>query len=274
MRKILIFLSVITITIFGSCTMPYRYIYTATPPNNPYFIEKGESKLAGYYSGAWHGGDPSQRRSGGWDLQGAYAIGNHWAVTAGYLNRNEIDGYRYNDGDNNPQGPYLHYKRNLFDIGTGYFVALDKKKVATFNLYGGVALGKFSFADEDYDKFHKSSITKTYFQPSLNYMPTPNIRLSFGSRLSFVHYGNIQTSYTQYEIEELSLNLINNQTITYIEPAFNMQFGLREFPGAKLDFTISGTTRPFSDERILLFSRTSNVSIGFSFDLSKMTKKE
>lgn len=270
MRKILIFLSVIVLTIFGSCTMPYRYIYTATPPNNPYFIEKGESKLAGYYSNSWSNGDISTRRSGGWDFQGAYALGNHWAVTAGYLNRREIDGFSsYNSEDY-----IIKYKRNLFDIGTGYFLALDEKKVVTINLYGGVALGKFSFTDEYYDKFHKSSITKTYLQPSLNFMPTPNFRMSLGSRFSFVHYGNIQTSYTQNELAEYHLLSLNNRTITYIEPAFNMQFGFREFPGAKIDFTISGTSRPFRDERVLLFSRTSNVSIGLSFDISKMTKKE
>lgn len=270
MRKIVFFISVLTITILSSCTTSYRYIYTATPPNNPYFTEKGESKVAGYYSKSWNDGDVSTIRSGGWDFQGAYAISNHWAVTAGYLNRREIDGFsRYNDDSYT-----IRYKRNLFDIGTGYFLALDKNKKVTINLYGGVALGKFSFIDEDYDSFHQSSITKKYLQPSLNFMPTPNFRMSFGSRFSFVHYGNIQTSYTQNELEELHLLPLNNRTITYIEPAFNLQFGLREFPGAKVDFTLSGTSRPFKDERILLFSRTSNMSIGLSFDISKMMEKE
>ena len=269
MRKIVISFSIIVMTCLSSCTTPYRYIYTATPPNNPYFIEKGESKLAGYYSNSWNNEDVSTRKSGGWDFQGAYAISNHWAVTAGYLHRREIDGY--SDYNSNSEGFLINYKRDLFDIGAGYFLALDKKKVLTFNLYGGVALGKFSFTDGDYNRFHKSSITKPYFQPSLNYMPTPNFRMSFGSRFSFVHYGNIQTNYTPDEINELALSLIDNRTIFYIEPAFNMQFGFRAYPGAKVDFTISGTSRPFKDERILLYSRTSNVSIGLSFDISKMT---
>lgn len=272
MRKIILFLSVSAILLFSSCAIPHRYIYTATPPNNPYFIEKGESKLAGYYSSAWNNGDPSARRAGGWDFQGAYAVGNHWALTAGYLNRSEIDGYIYNN--NTHENTFINYRRNLFDLGAGYFVSLDKRKELTINLYGGVALGKFSFIDEDYEKFHKSSITKTYFQPSLNYMPTPNLRMSFGSRFSFVHYGNIQTSYTQSEMEELALYLVNNRTIFFVEPAFNLQFGFRSFPGAKVDFTLSGTSRPFRDERINLYSRTSNVSLGLSFDFSKMVNKE
>lgn len=254
----------------SSCTTPNRYIYTATPPNNPYFTEKGESKLAGYFSNSWSNGDISTRSSGGWDFQSAYAIGNHWALTAGYLNRRELDGY----SNNNSEGPFIKYKRNLFDIGTGYFVALDTDKQVTLNLYGGVALGKFSFTDENYDKYHKSSIARPYFQPSINFMPKPNFRMSLGSRLSFVHYGNIQTSYTQNEIEELTLNLIDNRTITFIEPAFNMQFGFHGYPGAKIDFTLSGTSQPFRNERTLLFSRRSNISIGLSFDITKMRNKE
>ncbi len=270
MRKLLTSFSVITIVILSSCSTSNRYIYTATPPNNPYFIKKGESKLAGYFSNSWSNGDFSTRRADGWDLQSAYAISNHWAVTAGYLNRREIDGY----SNNNLEGPFVKYKRNLFDLGMGYFLALDTNKQVTLNLYGGIALGTFSFTDEKYGKFHKSSITRPYFQPSINFMPTPNFRMSFGSRLSFVHYVNIQTSYTQNEMEELTLNLIDNRTVTFIEPAFNMQFGFRGYSGAKIDFTLSGTSQPFRTERTLLYSRRSNISVGLSFDLSKMQKKE
>lgn len=270
MKKTSISFSIIAIVILGSCTTPYRYIYTATPPNNPYFIQKGESKLAGYYSNSWNNGDVSTKKSGGWDLQGAYAISDHWAVTTGYLNRREMDGFSDYRSDNYS----INYKRNLFDIGTGYFLALDKKKAFTFNLYGGVAFGKFSFTDGEYDKFHKNSVTKTYLQPSVNFMPTPNFRMSFGSRLSFVHYSDIKTSYTKDEIDMLMLNAIYNRTITYIEPAFNLQFGFNTFPIAKVDFTLSGTSRPFNDDRILLFSRSSNVSIGLSFDISKMKKSK
>lgn len=58
--------------------------------------------------------------------------------------------------------------------------------------------------------------------------------MSFGSRFSFVHYGNIQTSYTQSEMQELHLTLVNNRTIFYIEPAFNLQLVSTLFRGRKL----------------------------------------
>lgn len=41
-------ISLLAIT-FTSCTTN-RYIYSASPANNPYFTKKGDSKLTGYYS--------------------------------------------------------------------------------------------------------------------------------------------------------------------------------------------------------------------------------
>lgn len=271
MRNQLLLSSVIVISVLSSCTT-YRYIYSASPPNNPYFITKGESKATAYYSSGGNNNRATGDNASGCDLQGAYAIGNHWALTTGYFNRRERDVYNF--GSSN-ESSTINYKRNLFDLGSGYFVALDKNKEFTFNLYGGIALGKFSFIDNKtyYSRFHSSSITKWYFQPSVNFMPTQNFRLSFGTKFSFVHYGDIQTSYTPDEIQSLSLNLIANRTIPFIEPAFNIQFGIRKYPWIKLDYTISGTSHPFRSENVQLDSRTSNVSIGLSVDFSKMRQK-
>lgn len=270
MRIKIISFSIIVITVLSSCSNPYRYIYTATPPNNPYFIQKGESKLAGYYSNASDSHEANTKQSGGWDFQGAYAISNHLALTAGYLNRIETDGnHVYNSEDY-----FIKYKRNLFDIGAGYFLALDNKKKTTINLYGGVAFGTFSFTDTEYGASHKSAITKPYFQPSLNYSASSNFRMSFGSRFSFVHYGNIETSYSPSQILELNLDLIDDRTIFFFEPAFNVQFGVKEFPAAKVDISFSGTSKPFPTEYVTLRSRTSSFSIGLSFDISKLRKEK
>lgn len=270
MKKRLLPSSILVITILSSCTT-YRYIYTASPPNNPYFSQKGESKVAAYYSAAGSNDKASGHTASGWDLQGAYAIGNHWALTTSYLNRRERDNYNFGRNESSS----ISYKRNLFDIGAGYFLVPDKVKYFSFNLYGGMAFGEFSFVDDRTysSRFHNSSITKSYFQPSVNFMPTPNFRMSFGTKFSFVHYGNIQTSYTPDEIQSLSLNRIANNTIPFVEPALNIQFGLRKYPWVKMDYTLSGTNRPFRYENTYLDSRTSNVSIGFSFDFSKMKKK-
>jgi len=49
MRKENLIASAIVMAFFFSCNTP-RYIYSPSPPNNPYFKEKGDSKLAAYYS--------------------------------------------------------------------------------------------------------------------------------------------------------------------------------------------------------------------------------
>jgi hypothetical protein len=267
MRKELIFFFIVAITFLSSCTT-YRYVYTASPPNNPYFTQKGESKATAYYSAAGSNDNASGHTASGWDLQGAYAIGNHCALTTSYLNRTEIDNYNFG----RPENSSISYTRNLFDIGAGYFLGLDKEKHFSFNLYGGMAFGKFSFVDEraSSSRFHNSSITKSYFQPSVNFMPTPNFRMSLVTKFSFVHYGNIKTSYTPDEIQNLSLNLIAERTVSFFEPAFNIQFGIRQLPWVKLDYTFSGTSQPFKGRFSQLESRSSNVSIGLSFDFSKM----
>ncbi len=254
-----------------------RYIYSASPPNNPYFKEKGESKVAAYYSSS-NDNASTKEFANGWHLQGAYAIADHWALTASWFHRREQDvynDYRYN----NPfDSSVVKYKRNLFEMGGGYFISLNPKKTITINLYGGAAFGKFSFDDNgldgnraNYSHNHSSSITKWFFQPSVNFMPGQYIRLSFSIKTSYVHYGNIHTSYTDNELQSFNLNILNNKTLNFIEPCWNFQFGLPKYPWVKLDWIVSGV----SNNVVYIENvRQNNVSIGLTFDFSKMGKNK
>jgi len=255
----------------------YRYIYSASPSNNPYFQQKGESKLTAYYSTSADD-QLSTIYAHGFDLQSAYAFGNHWALTFGYFDRKEKDAYAksYNLYDTS----VIHYKRNLFDIGGGYFTPINTKKNITANLYGGLASGKFSFEDNGvddnqsvYNRYHESAITKWFIQPSINFMPGEYIRFSFAAKISYVHYGKIKTTYTQEELEYFSLNMIANRTLSYFEPCLNIQFGIPEYPWIKIDAVCSGASN-YHSESSRLNVRGSNASIGLNFDFSKMKKKK
>jgi hypothetical protein len=79
-NKKLMLLPIITIAFF-SCRTP-RFIYSPAPPNNPYFREKGESKLAAYYSVGADDDESAEEYNEGFDLQAAFAISNHFALTA------------------------------------------------------------------------------------------------------------------------------------------------------------------------------------------------
>lgn len=273
------------IILFSSCTT-YRYAYTASPPNNPYFTQKGETKFTGYYSSA-ESTSSAQAFAHGSDWQAAYAISDNWALTANYFGRKEKDFFDVAT-DNDPfKTSTVNYKRRLYGIGGGYFIGLNKKKTITFNAYGGMDFGKFFFKDNginqdqtSYSRYHESRITKGFVQPSFNFMPGDYFRFSFGFKTSFVHYGHIRTSYSPEEIDYFSLDQIANKTVPFLEPSMNLQFGLPKYPWIKLDATISDVSHSFSPIPLLpynylsrLDARGSNASIGLTFDFSKIKKR-
>lgn len=270
-------LILLTATIlFISCNTP-RYIYSPSPPNNPYFSEKGESKLSAYYSSGGDDNTITGERNNGFDIQGAYAISSNWALITGYFNRKERDVYsygKYNFFDSSN----IAYKRALADIGAGYFFPLGDFRSVSFNIYGGFGFGKFSFNDNGTDKsgnvyarYHNSKITKWYLQPSLNAMPGKYFRASFTGKFSFVHYGNISTSYTDDEQQYFYLDRIKNKTIFFVEPSFNMQIGIPKCDWLKLDGSFTFSSDPY-DNNSRIEARSFNASIGLSFDLFKLKK--
>lgn len=270
--------SIVTITCytFFSCA-PYRYIYTASPSNDPFFKEKGDSKVAAYYSAG--GGDPTTNKySRGFDVHGAYALSNHWAVTASYLNRREKDDYNY--------GMYgssdVHYRRNIIDAGIGYFVFLNHAKSISANIYTGIGKGKFIINNTElmdtlaYSEFHRSSITRWYIMPAFNFFPGNFFRCSFTTKFSFVHYGNIQTNYTDDELSYYGLDRIANKTLYFFEPALNFQFvnPVANWLAVNLSFSFSSDYQyhdPYYET--LLTVRKFNGSIGVNVDLSKLISK-
>ncbi len=256
-------LAIFIVTVsFTSCTTN-RYIYSASPANNPYLTKKGNAELTGYYSSDANS-DPPREYARGIDLQGGYAVGDHWAVIAGYLNRRERDINNESSSGNS----FISYKRNFIDIGTGYFTSLNESKGLYFNLYGGYAVGKFSFEEDNYRRYHESVIHKWFLQPGLNFITKEYFRMSFAGKISFVHYGDIKTTYTIEELSKYGLDRIAGKTICFFEPSFNVQFGTRKIPWVKIVFLMSGTSN-YQPANTFLDVRGTNVSLGLSFDFFK-----
>ncbi len=259
-----------------SCNSP-RFIYSPSPPNDPYFKERGDSKLAAYYSSGGDDNEKTGHKNNGYDLQAAYAISDHWALTAGFFARKEKDIYtsvRYNFFDSS----ILDYKRHITDLGGGYFIPLNRGKTVLFNIYGGLGFGKFSFTDYgidksglSYERFHNSGITKWFIQPSINSIVGDYFRASFILKFSFVRYGNISTSYTNEELRYFFLDKIKNNTISYFEPTFNMQFGIPPVDWIKVDGGFTFSSDPYED-LTKIQARSFNASIGLCFDFFKMKK--
>jgi len=289
MKKKPSFTIIVLILSLYSCNTN-RYIYSASAPNNPYFTKKGESKLTADYSSLGKSesttsssGDITSSAnqkgfSNGLDLQGGYAISNHLAFIAGYQNKREKDIYDHSAVIIPFKSSTVKYRRNLFETGIGYYVALNSEKTITFNFYTGIAGGKFSFNDNgidtsnlSYTRYHSANIRKWFLQPSFNFMPGNYIRFSVILRTSFVHYGHINTSYTASEIMAFSLGNIVNKTLDFYEPATNLQFGIPKYSWIKLDLTLAAVAGdPFYAKSI----RHLNSSIGLSVDFSKMKEKK
>ena len=273
--KIIILLLLITTTII-SCRSP-RFVYSPAPPNNPYFREKGESKLAAYYSTSGSGNDLQNEYNDGLDLQAAYAVSDNWALTADYFKRNEKD--VFSDYENSfVDSSIVRYDRNISSFGAGYFTPLTKDKDIVFNVFGGLGFGKFSFTDvgQDngviYNRYYNSHLTKWYIQPSVNFFGGNYFRTGLIGKVSWVHFGDISTSYTPSELEYYGLQLLPGKTLSFFEATLNMQVTLKKINWLYLDGGLTVSTDPFDDETYLE-ARNFNASIGFSIDFSKIKKK-
>jgi hypothetical protein len=135
-----------------------RYVYSPAVSVNPYFKNKGDSKLTATYS---TGGNDNKGCCGtnrGLDIQSAYAFAPKWAATLDHFYRREKDVYKqgsYNLFDSS----IASYKRTMTSVGIGFFSAINRRKTVTFNLYGGVGFGSFRINDEGENSIYNYGVT-------------------------------------------------------------------------------------------------------------------
>jgi hypothetical protein len=263
---------------FASCKST-RYIYSPSPPNSPSFEKKGDSKLAAYYSGSGSRGTV-RTKNNGYDIQGAYAITDNWAITGSYFSRKESDSYvitPMNSWSNIYDSTVVDYKRRLAELGGGYFTSLNKDRTIWFNCYTGIGFGRFSFIDNkadsvsSYSRFHKSNIIKWFLQPGFTIYGGKYFRLLLLGRMSIVNYSNISTSYTTKELENFKLNKIPKSSLVFIEPTTSVQFII---PGCEWLSAEAGATLS-TDAFLAIGPRARNFGayVGLSFDVLNIKKK-
>ena len=276
-NKNIILLSIICLAII-SCRTP-RYVYSPSPPNNPYFREKGESKLAAYYSTGADANELTNEYNNGLDLQAAYAVSRHFAVTADYFKRSEKDAI-YDFDRTYFDSSVVRYKRHLSSVGAGYFTTVTKDKNISFNIFGGLGVGKYSFTDNgtdngtNYYRDYNSDMSKWYIQPSVNFFIGNYFRTGLISKISFVHFKNIQTSYTPAELDYLDLDWLPGKTLSFFEATWNVQVTFKNMRWFYLDGGLTVSSDPFVSNESNLEARNFNASIGISFDLSGTKKRK
>ncbi len=259
---------------FYSCQTP-RYVNAPAAVNAPLVAKAGDNKLAMYYSS--NSGNSNENtsnrfnKSRGYDIQGAYAITNHWAVQASYFYRNEQNG---GTSTGSFDSSSIRYKRKTGDIGIGYYKLIGNHS-NSFQFFAGGGTGKYEINDKgligsaSYTRFHIADVNKFYLQPAL-ILTERNLSLGIISRFSFVHYKKIQTDYTLYEESDFNLSGLQNKVLSFWEPAFEINVGISDFPALKLEMQIGGSA---SIDNNYYDVKTVNGSVGLVMDFSKLKKK-
>jgi hypothetical protein len=258
-----------------SCYTP-RYVYSPSAHNIPVFEKKGDSKLAANYSfnlaaNTVKDSVPVKAKSRGYDLQAAYAFTNHFAMQVNHFHRTER-----NTGDFDAairDSVVINYKRNMTEIGAGYFHLLNNSR-SVFQVFGGIGFGKFSFTDNGRNfngplrtRYHNMSVTKLFIQPSFTVRGDNALAASFSSRFSVIYFKNIRTDYTAGELNNYKLDSLSYSPRAFWEPAVVNTFGFKKLPGLQIEVQAGFA---FLISRRFVDARAFNFSGGLLFDLPKL----
>jgi hypothetical protein len=257
--------------ILASCNTP-RHIYSPSAQNVPVLTKKGDSKLGAVYSTNAVGqqtkdGVKIDNRSRGYDLQGAVAITNNFAIQASHA-------YRWEKTAGGPDSLTIKYKRNLTEIGLGYYLPVNDKNNTFFQVFAGAGLGKFSFTDVDKaaSYYHQANITKIYLQPAILFKSKGSFTTSVSVRFSGINYSKIKTNYSTSQLNDYHLEDLTGRMKWFFEPATVSSFGFKGVPG--LRFEVQGglsflMARNYVDYRKFNFSVGTWVDMGALFSKNK-----
>jgi len=270
MKKGLSYLLIFMMLIVSSCNIP-RYAYSPAAHNVPVLTKKGDSKIGAVYSTNAVGqeekdGAKIDNRTRGYDLHGAVAITNGFAIQAGHM-------YRWEKTEGGPDTVNIRYKRNLTEIGLGYYLPLSDQKNIFFQVFGGAGLGKFSFTDADKtsSNYHQANITKVYLQPAILFKSKGSFTTSVALRFSGINYSKIKTSYTASQLSDHHLDDLGGRSKWFFEPATVSSFGFKGLPG--LRFEVQGGLS-FLMAKDYIDYRKSNFSIGSWIDIGSLFSKK
>ncbi len=275
-----VFYAMVITMVFSSCYSS-RYLYNPPAHNVPVLIEKGDSKIAAYYSSNLssnssfeNNGNLKKNNSVAFDLQAAYALSNHIALQALYTKRTEQNfaDYNLNSFDTSIQ----HFNNQLIEFGIGYFTYMRSNKKVIFQIFAGAGKGSSSFTDEyqtpgnpAHKRFMNVDVTKFYLQPSFIVRYRNNFTTSISNRVSFINFSNTQTDYSPDEIKAYRLASLDQETSIFWEPAFSNVIGIKKIPG--LQFEIQMGISFILSQRPIDY-RSFNASAGVVLDLPKLFK--
>jgi hypothetical protein len=256
-------------------------VYSPSAHNVPVLTKKGDSKLAFNYSANFSDNAVKENvttrgKARGYDIQGAYALSNHWAMQFNYFKRKERNAGDFDAGARD--SVIINYKRNLVEFGAGYFHALNDNKLAIVQIFAGIGFGSSGFTDMGRDqnnvfrsRFHNMHVSKLYFQAAFTIRSKMNFAASLSSRNSLVFFKDIRTDYSATELDNYKLDSLTISPRLFWEPSIINTFGFKKLPGLQFEFQLG---MAFLMSRRFVDYRSFNFSGGMLFDLPKLLKKK
>lgn len=240
-----LFFHVILLLCIGmSSSCIYPTIHFADRANSPGFTEKDEFKAVAAIKPQAADVEPNvpgseNFRSSGVapELDLAYALTNHFAVTAGYtsvVNRYTREG-QGNRGYYGLTDSTIGGRVNLngIEVGAGYF--LKGPRVLKFGLYGSFGTGAISRKGLILPEFnYKTKYWKYSVQPELGIGPNNGRIFSamFGTRVTGIKYYGFRSAnpLTKHAVGYYNPKYgqnVTNQMYFYIEPYANIEVGFK-----------------------------------------------
>lgn len=237
-------LSLVTFVLFFvSCSTPH-YVYQVTSQNLPSLEKKGDVQVDAFFSGGEEEGgtssDGDKSYSRGFDGNLAYAITDHWAVTASVSYRWErliFADYNYDaSGISSGETDTKYYRMN-WELGGGYFTCIDPAKRLSLQLFAGIGGGRYGMNENYSDRFdgygnryHDANIFRFYFSPALHIRINEHFTLAAGAKLTNVKYRKIKTDIPGPDLYQMRLEGLEGKTLTFFEPCADFKFRFRKVP--------------------------------------------
>jgi hypothetical protein len=274
MKKIIIQLVFLT-GLLSSCT-EFRFAYAPVPVNTPGLKKKNDTRLGSSVSMGdfylYGQQNLNANTNANFNANGAYAITNHFAVTASYTGtiaeRDQIQYAYYNSS--NTFADRIDYKRKHLEIGAGFFYPISRDKKTFLECFGGVGLGKLRIKDELIENntvtssnYFASRANTIFIQPSITFHWGKGSFLSLGGRYVNTGYTLISSTYSEEKIAEYNLKDITTKRIGFIEPFYSLNFGFKEIPWLRLQYQ-SGFSYKLSKH--FVYSRIFQNTVGFTID--------
>ena len=274
------FLILLAAIIFTSCDTP-RYAYSPTAHNVPLLTKKGDSKVAAAYSTNGvssntdnTGNEYTKNTSQGFDVQGAVALTNNIAIQGSYYYRGEKTNTTWSNGFFNSSS--IRYRRNMAEVGAGFYTALDSKQRIFLQAFAGGGLGKTTIkdngidqADLPYSRYYNTDLAKFYLEPSITFRAKEIFAGSIATRLSVIKFRNINSNYSLNEKQQFNLDSLNRYALVFFEPAFVGSFGFNKLPGFRIEIQ-AGLSLLLDDS--FIDYRPFNFSAGLVIDIRKLIK--